>query len=134
MRAKLGQHFLTDKSVLEKIVTAAELDKDDVVLEVGPGKGVLTESLARFAGKVIAVEKDGELHHKLKKKFKDYKNLELVLGDIRDFDFSTLPPAYKIVANIPYYLTGQLIKKIFEIENPPKLSVLMLQKEVADRL
>lgn len=131
---KLGQHFLTNHEVIDKIITAADLSKKDTVLEVGPGRGILTAELLKAAGTVVAVEKDGELHHKLKKKFKDSDNFELSLGDIRNFHLGLMPKNYKVVANIPYYLTGQLIPWLLTSQNPPSLSVLMIQNEVADRL
>ena len=131
---KLGQHFLTDEAVVNQAVAAAHLTKTDTVLEVGPGQGFLTKALLDSAGKVVAIEKDGDLHFYLKRKFKNYKNLELVLGDVRQFDFGVLPKDYKIVANIPYYLTGQLIQQILTAKNAPQSAIFMLQNEVADRL
>ena len=133
MRANLGQHFLTDTSVVDKIIDAAALSINDTVLEIGPGKGVLTEKLIEAAGKIVAVEKDEELCRYLKKKF-DASNLELIQDDIRNFSLGNLPEVYKVVANIPYYLTGQLIPLLLTAPRPPKLLVLMIQKEVAERL
>lgn len=131
---KLGQHFLNDESVIEEIINAADIDPKDFVLEVGPGKGILTEALVKKAGMVLAIEKDEELFEFLKKKFKGGSNLNLINQDIRDLDLDKLPKNYKFVANIPYYLTGQLIRDFLSSANPPALSVLMLQKEVAERL
>src|SRR3989338_2261686 len=131
---KLGQHFLTDPDVVKKIVEASEISDKDTVLEIGPGKGMLTKALVETGAQIFAIEKDGELHHYLKKKFKDTANLVLVHGDVRDFHFSKLPDNFKVAANIPYYLTGQLIQKLLSADSRPSLMVLMLQKEVAERL
>ncbi len=134
----LGQNFLADKEVLQDIVRAAELKSDDIVLEIGAGTGILTEALAKNAEKVIAVEKDGELAKKLELRIKNLKlkNVEIVDGDIRNFTqnskFKIQNSQFKIVANIPYYLTGQILRNfLLEAENPPKTLVLMVQKEIA---
>lgn len=129
----LGQNFLIDETILQKIVKTADISKNDTVLEVGPGLGVLTAELAKKAKKVIAVEKDAESVKILKQILKDYKNIELIQGDILKIDLS-LQENYKIVANIPYYLTSPLIRKFLEYENPPKEMVLLVQKEVAERI
>lgn len=131
---KLGQHFLNDESVIKDILSAANLNSKDFVLEVGPGKGILTEGLVKHAGMVLAIEKDEELFDFLKQKFKGSANLNLINQDVRDLDLEKLPKDYKFVANIPYYLTGQLIRDFLSSRNPPSVSVLMLQKEVAERL
>jgi 16S rRNA (adenine1518-N6/adenine1519-N6)-dimethyltransferase len=134
---RLGQNFLIDKNVLRKIVKAAELSRDDVVLEVGPGIGNLTIELAKRAKKVIAVEKDKRMVEILKGRLKEEKieNVEIVNEDILKFLPSFEPGgSYKVVANIPYYLTSRLIRNLLEIERKPKLIVLMVQKEVAQRI
>lgn len=133
----LGQNFLRDKNVLKRVLEAGELEKEDVVLEIGPGTGILTELLVQKAKKVVAIERDGQLADVLREKFKDYKNIEIIEGDIRKFkipaDFED--SRFKIVANIPYYLTGFIIRNFFlELENPPELIVLMVQREVARRI
>ncbi|MDO8555410.1 MAG: 16S rRNA (adenine(1518)-N(6)/adenine(1519)-N(6))-dimethyltransferase RsmA [bacterium] len=147
---KLGQHFLKSKKIIEKIVDAAELSKNDTVLEVGPGKGILTEALLEKASKVIAVEKDKELVRYLTDKFEGSKNLTLIHGDILKIPIKDM--GYKIVANIPYYITSRFLRQ-FLTTNPrltdgqapvggqclpagrqPQLMVLMIQKEVAQRI
>jgi len=134
---RLGQNFLIDKNVLKKIVDAAELSKKDVVLEVGPGIGNLTIELAKRAKKVIAVEKDKRMVEILKERLKEegIENVETFNEDILKFLPSFEPKTpYKVVANIPYYLTSRLIRNLLEIKRKPRLIVLMVQKEVAQRI
>jgi 16S rRNA (adenine1518-N6/adenine1519-N6)-dimethyltransferase len=134
---RLGQNFLIDKNVLKKILEAAELLKRDIVLEVGPGIGNLTVELAKGAKKVIAVEKDKRMVEILKERLKEEKieNVEIVNEDILKFLPSfELKGSYKVVANIPYYLTSRLIRNLLEMKRKPKLIVLMVQKEVAQRI
>lgn len=134
-KKQLGQNFLADKKVLMKIVDAAEISKDDVVLEIGPGQGSLTYHLAQRAKKVIAVEKDAKLVKYLEEKFKDLKNLEVVNQDILEYlKILKNIGEYKIVANIPYYLTSFLLRRIFEMKNKPSEMIIMVQKEVAERI
>jgi len=135
MEAKksLGQHWLKDEAALESICQAAELVPGDTVLEAGPGLGDLTKHLIKRAGKVIAVELDEKLAASLSKETRT-DNLEVVQGDILKFDLSSLPISYKVVANIPYYLTSNLIRILSEAPNPPSKMVLLVQKEVAQRV
>jgi len=128
----LGQHFLKSRSVLEKIIAAANLGPKDVILEIGAGTGILTEALSRKAGRVIALEKDRRLCALLEEKFRDRKNVRVVCADVLKFS----PPAgtYKIVANIPYYLTGRLLRLAAEKWPKPALALLMVQREVAARI
>jgi len=130
----LGQNFLIDKNILNKIVSAADLKPTDVILEVGPGLGTLTKELAENGGKIVAVEKDETMIKILEETLSGYKHIEVINGDILEID--PLPNAknYKVVANIPYYLTSPLIRKFLESENPPTEIILMLQKEVAQRI
>lgn len=128
----LGQHFLKNPAVLPLIIEAAELSKTDTVLEIGPGTGILTEELAKHAGQVLAVEKDFELVELLKKNVKA-KNVKIVHQDALFFDPATLSD-YKVVANIPYNITSPLIRKFIENGPRPDLLVLMVQKEVAERI
>lgn len=130
----LGQHWLNDFASLHAIVELAELKPSDNVLEIGPGPGALTEQLLNQATQVVAVEIDQALISRLGKRFSDRSNLTIVNSDIRHFDFSHLPLGYKVVANIPYYLSGYLIRRLSETSNPPSLCVLLVQKEVAERL
>ncbi|MGE5392684.1 MAG: 16S rRNA (adenine(1518)-N(6)/adenine(1519)-N(6))-dimethyltransferase RsmA [Candidatus Saccharibacteria bacterium] len=131
----LGQNFLIDEEALAEAVGSAGLTAKDTVLEVGPGLGVLTEKLAQEAGRVVAVEKDPRLMGLLRARFKPMKNVEIVPGDILKFHVAkTIPGAYKVVANIPYYLTSKLISVLLEQEHRPELMVIMVQKEVAQRI
>ena len=176
---RLGQNFLTDKKVLAKIIQAADLlSTSDVVIEIGPGTGILTLELAKYAKKVIAVEKDRKIAEILKNILieNNIKNVEIIEGDILKIENSlchsrpcfakgydeasesgnpdnkhsgsriprsepragkcgmTNNKNYKIIANIPYYLTSPLIRKFLEFENQPEIMVLMIQKEVAQRI
>lgn len=143
-RKSLGQNFLRSKHVLVDIAEAAELSSTDTVLEVGPGKGVLTTELLGRAGNVIAVEKDDRLIPLLQEKFSleiSSGKLTLIHGDILQISASELLVAnkntttnYKLVANIPYYITGELLRKFLSNEPRPTLAVLMLQKEVVSRI
>src|SRR3989338_4012443 len=135
----LGQNFLNNKNILGAMARAAEITKCDVVLEAGPGRGSLTEVLAGHAKKVIAVEKDADLIPFLKKKFGDKKNVEIVEGDILNSPLKVRGARgvmnYKIVANIPYYITSHFLRLFLsETKFRPKLMVLMIQKEVAERI
>jgi 16S rRNA (adenine1518-N6/adenine1519-N6)-dimethyltransferase len=129
----LGQHWLFDKLALKHIVDSAQLKKGEVVLEIGPGLGTLTHELLEAGAKVIAVELDESLAYELKDRFSS-KDFELRLTNILAFDFSSLPKDYKIVANIPYYLTSHLLRIICETPNKPSRVVLLVQKEVAERV
>jgi 16S rRNA (adenine1518-N6/adenine1519-N6)-dimethyltransferase len=135
VRAKksLGQHWLKDKSVLENIAGTALVHEHDLVLEVGPGLGTLTDVLLSRGAGVIAVEMDEKLADKLSRA-KDSPRLEVVQGDILKFDLTKLPKNYKVVANIPYYLTSHLLRILAESANPPKQITLLVQKEVARRI
>jgi len=131
---KLGQNFLMNKGVVEKIVKAACLKQDDVVLEIGPGLGVLTKELARNTGKVISIEKDARLIDILKKDLKDFKNVEIINEDILNFQFSIFNFQYKVVANLPFNIASAVIQKFLETENKPECMILLVQKEVAQRI
>lgn len=139
IRAKksLGQNFLMHARIAERITGVAKLTSEDVVLEIGPGTGMLTRTLFELAKKIIAVEADGDLYEMLREKFAfeiAAGKLELVHRDIRTFDLSSLPKGYKVVANIPYYLTGELFRLFLEAENQPASLTLLVQKEVAERI
>ncbi len=139
MDRKWGQHFLIDKNIARKIIRAANLEPGDTVLEIGPGRGVLTEEILSHQAKVIAVEIDNQLVQKLKQKFKNYieeNKLKVIACDFLKLDlakFFAPYPVLKIVANIPYYITGRILRKIYNFKNW-KRAVLLLQKEVAQRL
>jgi 16S rRNA (adenine1518-N6/adenine1519-N6)-dimethyltransferase len=132
-KKSLGQHWLHDETSLLAICDAARLQEDDTVLEVGPGLGTLTHLLVEGSQRVVAVEFDEKLAHELPVRVKA-NNLEVISEDILRFDFSRLPAGYKVVANIPYYLTSNLIRVLSETSNSPTMAVLLLQKEVAQRV
>lgn len=142
MRAKksLGQNFLNSHAVARDIVAAAMLTSGDTVLEIGPGKGFLTEGLLASGAHVIAVEKDDRMIPLLAEKFAEAitgHRFTLIHGDIVELlEKNTLeiPPHYKLVANIPYYITGFLLRAFLERDNKPERMILMVQKEVADRI
>lgn len=127
----LGQHWLHDTATLEAM--AADVQTGDTVLEIGPGTGTLTEVLLAKGAHVIAVEKDETLLRALQTRF-DQDDFRLVHQGILEFDLTSLPPDYKVVANIPYYLTSNLIRNLSESANPPQQAVLLVQKEVAQRV
>ncbi len=129
----LGQNFLIDKNILQKIIASANLKPTDTVLEVGPGIGTLTRELAEKTAKVLAIEKDAAMIKILDETLADYKNVEIINDDILKIKNYKVKN-YKIVANIPYYLTSPLIRKFLETENPPQEIILMVQKEVAQRI
>lgn len=129
----LGQHWLTDESALTAMCDAAEVSQVDTVLEIGPGVGTLTKHLVKRAREVIAVEFDEVLAMELPFRVPD-ENLKTINADILKFDLTTLPKPYKIVANIPYYLTSNLLRVLSESTNPPVIAVLLVQKEVAERV
>ncbi len=139
MRAKqaLGQNFLMHQATAERIADAASLTPESVVLEIGPGTGMLTRALLARASRVIAVETDAELIPRLEEEFKDDirdERLEVRLGDIRTFDLHTLPEHYDVVANIPYYITGEIIRLLLTASHKASSVTLLVQKEVAVRI
>jgi 16S rRNA (adenine1518-N6/adenine1519-N6)-dimethyltransferase len=136
-RKSLGQHFLVDASALEKILAAAELSPEDTVIEVGPGLGVLTTALAKHAGRVVAVELDDALAANLKEEAAYPGNVSVVNRDILKTDIPSLlgnSKSYKLVANLPYYITAAVLRHFLSSQPRPQLMVLMLQKEVAESI
>lgn len=139
-RKKFGQNFLIDEGILEKIVSAAEVTKEDVVLEIGPGIGSMTQYLAEAAGKVIAVEIDDALIPILKETLSPYDNVTVIHGDVMKTDLKKLSEEYadgkpfKVVANLPYYITTPIIMRLLEDDVPTRRITVMVQKEVADRI
>lgn len=137
---KFGQNFLIDTHVLEKIIAAAGITKDDCVLEIGPGIGTMTQYLAESAGHVIAVEIDNNLIPILKETLADYDNITIINQDILKVDINALTEEYnggkpiKVVANLPYYITTPIIMGLFESNVPIDNITVMVQKEVADRM
>ncbi len=132
-KKSLGQHWLHDQASLQAMCLAAQIDPQDTVLEIGPGLGTLTALLVDQAKKVVAVEYDQTLAEQLPSRV-PATNLQVIWADILDFDFRALPPNYKVVANIPYYLTSHLLRRLSEAVNPPSRIVLLVQKEVAERV
>jgi len=139
-RKSLGQHWLTSESALKAIIETAEIKEGETVLEIGPGQGVLTAALLEAGAKVIAVEKDRDLIADLNQKFATQMvepRLVLLNQDIREFDprECRLPPlGYKLVANIPYYLTGEILRQFLSSASQPSKMVVLVQKEVAERI
>jgi 16S rRNA (adenine1518-N6/adenine1519-N6)-dimethyltransferase len=129
----LGQNFLHDPSILKRIIDVAELNIEDVVIEIGPGHGVLTKMLAGTVKRVIAIELDEKLYGKLKTGLAEYRNVELIHGDALKYPYENFPD-FKVVANIPYYITTPLIFRFFEAETNLKSMTLTVQKEVAERI
>jgi 16S rRNA (adenine1518-N6/adenine1519-N6)-dimethyltransferase len=132
-KKSLGQHWLHDEAVLQSICDSAEVSSDDTVLEIGPGLGTLTKLLVTQAKNVVAVEFDQILAANLAARV-PADNLQVVQQDILSFDLTSLPAGYKVVANIPYYLTSNLVRVLSESDNPPSTAVLLIQKEVAERV
>ncbi len=132
----LGQNFLIDDHVLSDIISAAKLTDKDLVLEIGAGLGILTRALAEKSKKVIALEKDHSLVRVLEKEMADFPNTEIISNDIRSFLKRDCwsPEEYKVIANIPFYLTSYLLLALINLSRPPKMVVLMVQKEVAERV
>ncbi len=140
-RKKWGQHFLTDPRILESIAEAGAVTPADTVLEIGPGLGHLTRVLAARAGRVIAVEVDQDLAGKLQREFAGVSNVEVKHGDILEREPAEwigagMQPAltFKVVANLPYYITSAIVRHVLEAEDKPSIIVVMVQREVARRM
>lgn len=138
---------MRDEKVLDEIIAAADLTVDDLVLEIGPGEGVLTKELLKLAGKIIAIEKDDNLVLRLEALFRGNEKLEIIHADIMEINLPEilrLRPGtdfaqddefkYKLIANIPYYITSPIIRLFLETKYPPRTMILMVQKEVAERI
>ena len=150
-KKSLGQNFLQDESILDKIILAGKLVPEDNVLEIGPGEGVLTKKLIENVGQVVAIEKDSRLEDKnssLQQIQKSYNKqdllqskLKIYFDDILDINLPSIleengfeEKGYKVIANIPYYITGKILRLLFQQRPLPKIIVLLVQKEVADRI
>ena len=131
---RLGQNFLIDPNIVRKIVALAELRPNDHVLEIGPGRGILTEALSRTAGRVTAIEVDSRLHAYLETKQAELPNVELVCDDALAYPVENLPMGTIVVANLPYYISTPLLFRLLDQRGRFPRMVLMLQDEVADRL
>lgn len=132
-KKSLGQHWLHDDASLQAMVVAAEVQSGDTVLEIGPGLGTLTVKLLEQGARVTAVEFDHDLAEALPSRIQ-HSNLHVIEHDILTFDFTQLPPDYKVAANIPYYLTSNLLRVMCESTNPFSVAALLVQKEVAERI
>ncbi len=142
-KKSLGQHFLNSSHVLSQIIDAAQVQKGEPVLEIGPGTGVLTKALLNVGAQVIAVEKDHRAIAMLEQTFfNEMKSgqIKLIQGDILEVDsgpvspLSVLPDSFSLIANIPYYITGAILEKFLEHGPRPHKMVLLVQKEVAERI
>ena len=140
---RLGQNFLINQEVVEKIVECAKLDKEDLIIEIGPGLGTLTQKLLEKAGKVISIELDTKMIEILKDRFSLYNNFEIINKDVLKVDLNTIIKNekqntnikhVKVVANLPYYITTPIIMKLLEDNLDIDEIIVMIQKEVADRL
>ena len=136
----LGQNFMNNKKIIQKIVEAGKLEKDEIILEIGPGKGALTSELLKTGNKVIAVEKDSRLIPFLKEKFSQEiseKQLQLFEGDALELNYEKLNLVnqdFIIIANLPYYITGKFLSSVLSSDIQPKKIVLLLQKEIVERI
>ncbi len=136
-KKSLGQNFLKSKRILEEIVRVGEISNQDFVIEIGPGKGSLTKKILETGAKVWAFEKDSRLINLLEEKFfKEINSGQLTIleKDILNFDLEQINKKYKLIANIPYYITGEILEKFLSSNKQPTSAVLMVQKEVADRI
>ncbi len=133
-KKSLGQNFLISQDILNKIINSAKISDTDNIVEVGPGLGVLTNELAKKANLVLIIEKDRKLVELLRKQFKSEKNVKIVCQDILIYDLENINYDYKVVANIPYQITSPLIRKFLTSEKKPQELILMVQKEVAERI
>ncbi len=133
----LGQNFLVDTHAIDKLLAAAQLTQEDTVLEIGPGIGTLTQKLAQRAKRVVTIEKDKKMVEILKETLSDCLNVEIVHGDALKTDYTKYDiqdTRYKVVANLPYYITAPIIRKLLEEESKPASLTLIVQKEVAQRI
>jgi 16S rRNA (adenine1518-N6/adenine1519-N6)-dimethyltransferase len=133
-RTRFGQHFLHDPNIAQKIIRLASPQKDETILEIGPGRGILTRPLAESAGRVVAIELDRALYEDLKEDLAGRPNLELIGADALDYPVETLPAPLKVVANLPYYIATPLLFRLLQFRTRITEMVLMLQREVAERI
>lgn len=134
--ARLGQHFLTGAWAARKLAEAAEIAAGDIVLEIGPGKGALTKEILKAGGRVIAIEKDSALVAYLRENL-PHEHLTIVDADVRAIDPARIglaPGGYILAANIPYYITGEILRQFLSSTTPPRRAALLIQKEVAERI
>jgi 16S rRNA (adenine1518-N6/adenine1519-N6)-dimethyltransferase len=132
-KKSLGQNFLKSERALSSIIEAAQISPNETILEIGPGQGALTKKLLEAGAKVIAVEKDDQLFEILKGEIQS-ENFKIIHQDILEYDPSEIPQSYKVVANIPYNITGAILEKFLSDQHQPQQMVLLVQKEVAERI
>lgn len=133
-KKQLGQNFLINDTIAKNSVAAAEIKPTDTIIEIGPGTGILTKELVKSGAKIFSIEKDFELIRTLEKNLGTPKNLKVIHQDALWFDLGNIPAGYKVVANIPYNITSPIIRKFLQNEKKPSIMILMLQKEVAQRI
>ena len=136
-KKSLGQHFLADRGAISSIVNAADLSQDDLVVEIGPGRGALTRPLVERAGRLVAVEVDTVLAARLREKYADRPGFSVLTEDARDVDIDGLAPdgtPYKVVANLPYYAASPIVRRFLEADRKPRLMVVTVQREVAQEM
>ncbi len=133
-KKRLGQNFLSEIGVIQKLVAATAIQPGETILEIGPGTGNLTAELLKTGNPLLAIEKDREMVAILKEKFKDSKNFQLAEGDALAFDETKIAAPYKIAANLPFYMAAPLIRKFLESANLPDSLTVIVQKEVAQRI
>ena len=136
-KKSLGQHFLVDRRAIASIVNAADLSADDLVVEIGPGRGALTRPLVERAGRLVAVEVDALLAARLREKYADRPGFSVIVEDAREVDIDGLAPngaPYKVVANLPYYAASPIVRRFLEANSKPRLLVVTVQREVAQEM
>ena len=136
-KKSLGQHFLVDRRAIASIVAAADLSADDLVVEIGPGRGALTRPLMERAGRLVAVEVDALLATRLREKYADRPGFSVIVEDAREVDIDGLAPngaPYKVVANLPYYAASPIVRRFLEANSKPQLLVVTVQREVAQEM
>ncbi|MCU0652645.1 MAG: 16S rRNA (adenine(1518)-N(6)/adenine(1519)-N(6))-dimethyltransferase RsmA [Candidatus Pacebacteria bacterium] len=133
-KKRLGQNFLAETGIIDKLVAAANIKPGETVLEIGPGTGNLTEALAKTGNRLIAIEKDPDMLAILREKFAACPNVEMVKDDALVFDETRIAQPYRIAANLPFYIAAPLIRKFLESKNPPQSLTVIVQKEVAQRI
>jgi 16S rRNA (adenine1518-N6/adenine1519-N6)-dimethyltransferase len=133
-RKALGQHFLRDPNIVRKIITLAEIQPNETVVEIGPGHGILTRALSETGSKVFAIELDRSLDEQLQKEFKDSPNVRIIQANALTYPFEDLPAPFAVVANLPYSISTPLLFRLLELRSRVSRMVLMLQLEVARRI
>jgi len=133
-KKRWGQNFLIDETLAAEIVDSAKIGKEDIVLEIGPGSGILTQLLLERAGKVVVLEIDPDLCGPLQNKFSQFLNFKLIQGDAVKFDFGKIGSCFKVISNLPYYAATHILKRLIGYGSRINSMTVMMQKEVVDRL